>query len=91
MSDNQCGAKRSSSPVSRLVAPVRWDESTRTHPALVMIKEGFQRGVQARRRRTAIRELSRLDDRQLQDIGIERDKIPEVVSGMLRRQIGLNE
>lgn len=38
-----------------------------------------------RRRRESIRALSRLNDRQLRDIGIERDRIAEVVDGLARR------
>ena len=34
-------------------------------------------------RRKAIRELSRLSDRMLQDIGVERDQIAQVVDGTL--------
>lgn len=38
-----------------------------------------------RRRRAAIAELSRLDDRLLNDIGIDRNEIRAVVNGMLSR------
>ena len=38
-----------------------------------------------RRRRESIRALSRLNDRQLRDIGIERDRIADVVDGLARR------
>lgn len=41
---------------------------------------------QRRQRRAAIAELSRLDDRLLADIGIERGQIPSVVEGMLEAQ-----
>ena len=39
-----------------------------------------------RLRRRAIQELASLDDRLLQDIGLERGRIPETVDAMLRRQ-----
>ena len=39
----------------------------------------------ARHRRLAIAELSRLDDRLLRDIGLERARIPEVVDGLVGR------
>lgn len=39
----------------------------------------------ARRRRAAIRQLSRLSDRQLADIGISRPRIEDVVDGLFRR------
>lgn len=44
--------------------------------------------AQARRRRIAIAELSALDDRQLKDIGIRREQIPEVVAGVVERTNG---
>jgi uncharacterized protein YjiS (DUF1127 family) len=39
----------------------------------------------ARARRAALRELYRLDDRLLQDIGLRRDQVGELVDGMFRR------
>ena len=41
---------------------------------------------QARRRRQAIHELSALSDARLADIGVPRDRIPEVVDGLLRAE-----
>lgn len=41
---------------------------------------------QARRRRRAIHELSALSDARLADIGVPRERIPEVVDGLLRRE-----
>lgn len=40
------------------------------------------------RRRDAIRQLRRVDDRTLRDIGIERDRIGEAVDGMLGGRSG---
>ena len=37
-------------------------------------------------RRRAINEFARLDDRLLRDIGLERDRIPEVVDAMIERK-----
>ncbi|MDZ7840915.1 MAG: DUF1127 domain-containing protein [Gammaproteobacteria bacterium] len=42
----------------------------------------------AHRRRSAIEELSRLDDRQLKDIGIRREQIPDVVKDAVDRTSG---
>lgn len=42
----------------------------------------------AHRRRAAIADLSRLDDRQLDDIGVRREQIPEVVDGVVDRTAG---
>ena len=44
--------------------------------------------VRAHKRRAAIRDLSRLSDRQLRDVGIRREQIREVVDGMLARADG---
>jgi uncharacterized protein YjiS (DUF1127 family) len=37
------------------------------------------------RRRAAIRELQRCDDRQLRDMGIDRDEIAAVIDELMRR------
>lgn len=42
----------------------------------------------AHRRRAAIAELSRLDDRQLHDIGIRREQIPDVIDRVVDRAPG---
>ena len=47
------------------------------------VREKFNEG---RLRRQAIQEFANLDDRLLQDIGLERDRIPETVDALLRRQ-----
>lgn len=39
-----------------------------------------------RQRRRAISQLSRLSDEALLDLGIPRDRIPEVVDGLIARQ-----
>lgn len=52
----------------------------RIERALVRRREAISRG---RRRRSAIRDLRSLSDRELRDIGIERRQIAEVVDGLL--------
>ena len=51
--------------------------------ALARSREAISRG---RRRRSAIRDLRSLSDRELRDIGIERHQIVEVVDGLLARE-----
>ena len=41
---------------------------------------------QSRRRRAAIRDLKRLSDEQLLDVGIEPDRLQEVADAMLRTE-----
>lgn len=57
----------------------------RVHATLAGVREGY---LKARRRRQAIRDLRSLSDRVLNDIGIDRSQIPEVVDGMLARNHG---
>lgn len=59
--------------------------SGRLQTALAGARERF---LKARRRRLAIRDLGTLSDRQLNDIGIARPQIPEVVDGLLARGAG---
>lgn len=59
--------------------------SGRLQSALASARERF---LKARRRRLAIRDLGTLSDRQLDDIGIARYQIPEVVDGLLARNAG---
>lgn len=56
--------------------------------ALRRLRDRF---VLARQRRAAIAELSLLSDRQLEDIGVRREQIPETVEGILRRQSPVEE
>ncbi|MDX1528054.1 MAG: DUF1127 domain-containing protein [Gammaproteobacteria bacterium] len=42
-----------------------------------------ERAARARARRSALRQLSTLSDRQLADIGIERSRIQQVVDGLM--------
>lgn len=42
--------------------------------------------VRVRQRRRAIRELARMSDARLADLGIPRGQIPEVVDGLVARQ-----
>ena len=39
-----------------------------------------------RQRRRAINELARMSDNRLEDLGIPRDRIPEVVEGLIARR-----
>lgn len=48
----------------------------------ITVAQLFLRAVQRWQRARAINELSRLDDRQLDDIGITRNDIPRVVEGL---------
>lgn len=86
MNGNRYEVKGTCIPVSQLNTRLPREQRDRTHSALVVVENVFHRLVQARHRGAAIRELSRLDDHQLHDIGIEREQIPEVLSGMLRRE-----
>lgn len=61
------------------------DRGGRLQSVLANARDGFFR---ARRRRLAIRDLRSLSDRQLDDIGIERHRIPEVIDGLLARYSG---
>ena len=78
---------RSNKPVVH--SPV--DEAIRVtaHKAANAVAELVENAIDAvrtwRRRRAAIAELSRLDDRLLYDIGIDRNEIRAVVNGMLSR------
>lgn len=64
------------------------EPSGRLRATLAAAREGFRK---ARRRRLAIRELASLSDAALNDIGISRDQIPDLVDGMLarHREIGV--
>ena len=48
----------------------------------ITVAQLFLRAVSRWQRRRAIKELSRLDNRQLEDIGISRNDIPRVVEGL---------
>lgn len=48
----------------------------------ITVAQLFLRAVQRWQRARALNELSRLDDRQLDDIGISRNVIPRVVEGL---------
>lgn len=50
----------------------------------VTVAQLFLRAVRRWQSNRAIDELSRLDDRQLEDIGISRNDIPRVVAGLFR-------
>ena len=50
----------------------------------VTVAQLFLRSVRRWQTNRAIAELSRLDDRQLEDVGISRNDIPKVVAGLLR-------
>lgn len=56
-------------------------DTTRRKPR-VTVAQLFLRAVQRWQRNRAVNELSRLDDRQLKDIGISRNDIPRVVEGL---------
>ena len=49
------------------------------------VKELAAAGGRARRQIAAIRQLGALDDHLLQDVGIRRENIPEVVAGLVSR------
>jgi uncharacterized protein YjiS (DUF1127 family) len=50
----------------------------------VTVAQLFVRAVRRWQTNRAINELTRLDDRQLEDIGISRNDIPRVVAGLCR-------
>lgn len=58
----------------------------KANPVVTALRHLRDRAVRARQRRAAIAELSRLDDRQLNDIGVRRDQITKLVDEHLRRQ-----
>lgn len=47
-----------------------------------IVREQFRRGIRRWQRSRAISQLSWLDDRQLEDIGVSRNNIPWVVEGL---------
>jgi uncharacterized protein YjiS (DUF1127 family) len=49
----------------------------------ITVAQLFLRAVRSWQRNRAINELSRLDNRQLEDIGISRNDIPRVVEGLI--------
>lgn len=57
----------------------------KTNPVVLAFRRLRDRAMRARQRRAAIADLSRLDDRLLQDIGIRRERITELVDENLRR------
>ena len=54
------------------------------HTPRVTVSQLFLRAVRRWQSNRAMDELSRLDDRQLGDIGISRNDIPRVVAGLFR-------
>ena len=52
------------------------------HTPRVTVAQLFLRAVRRWQRARAINELGRLNDRQLEDIGITRNDIPRVVEGL---------
>ena len=50
----------------------------------VTVAQLFLRAVRRWQMKRAVRELNRLDDRQLEDIGIARNDIPRLVAGLHR-------
>ncbi len=78
---------RSNKPVVN--GPVDEAISVTTYKAVNAVAELVENTVDAvrawRQRRAAIAELSGLDDRLLNDIGIDRNEIRAVVNGMLSR------
>lgn len=68
------------SAIQRATASARATPSTnKPRSALARL---FLRAVRNWQRNRAINELSRLDNRQLEDIGISRNDIPRVVEGL---------
>lgn len=51
-----------------------------------LVARVWEKFNEGRLRRQAIQEFANLDDRLLQDIGLERGRIPETVDALLRRQ-----
>ncbi|MDZ7840948.1 MAG: DUF1127 domain-containing protein [Gammaproteobacteria bacterium] len=68
----------------------RRDQAAEEHRRglVAMLRRLGRRLAQARRRRIAIAELSTLDERQLRDIGIQREQIPEIVADIVERTPG---
>lgn len=60
----------------------------RLRPVTAALRRLRDRMILARQRRITINELARLSDRQLQDIGIQRELIPETVDELIRRGAG---
>ena len=58
-------------PGRRAAAPIR--------PVVAVLRRLLNGVVQARRRRIGMADLARLDDRQLADIGLRREQVPELV------------
>lgn len=73
-------------PVSASVLGASRVHSHRRHPLTALLRRLLDRLVLAHKRRAAINELSRLSDRQLNDIGIQRGLISQAVVGALRRE-----
>jgi len=73
---------------ARNVAGGRHREGGRAAGILEPLRRAGRYLAAAHRRRNAIEELSRLDDRQLDDIGVRRDQIPEVVDRAIERTAG---
>lgn len=57
----------------------------RIRPLTAALRHLRERMILARQRRVTINELARLSDRQLVDIGIQREQIPDVVDNLFRR------
>ena len=74
----------SRSPVSGYVERRKVPASRRMIGSLVA--RMWEKLNEARLRRRAIEEFASLDDRLLRDIGLERDRIPETIDAMLRRE-----
>lgn len=68
------------SAIENIPAPSQPNEAGRTPRTTVA--QLFLRAIQRWQRNRAIGELSRLDERQLDDIGISRNDIPRVVEGL---------
>ena len=73
---NLLGHTLAGTPVGVGTAPA----SRKSHDSL--FTRIWEKAKDARLRRRAIEELSRLDDRMLEDIGLERARIPEVVDAL---------
>jgi uncharacterized protein YjiS (DUF1127 family) len=81
MSDamSTCHPPAACSPApARASLPLGWPGRT----SFTALRRWFSEG---RRRRAAIRELQRVSDGQLRDIGIARDEIEEVIDALLTR------
>ena len=51
-----------------------------------LLKGRLEAVARIRQRRRAINQLSRMSDEALLDIGVPRDRIPEVVDGLISRE-----